>query len=29
MSHGCVNADSENMMWVYEWTEEGIEVDVF
>ena len=28
MSHGCVNVNLENMMWIYEWSEEGIEIEV-
>ena len=28
MSHGCVNANLENMMWIYHWSEVGIPVEV-
>ena len=28
MSHGCVNVSLEDMMWIYEWSDEGIEVMV-
>ncbi len=28
MSHGCVNVPIEDMMWVYEWADEGIDVIV-
>lgn len=28
MSHGCVNVSLEDMKWLYEWAQEGIEVEV-
>jgi lipoprotein-anchoring transpeptidase ErfK/SrfK len=28
MSHGCVNVSLEDMMWIYDWAEEGIDVIV-
>ena len=28
MSHGCVNANLENMMWIYHWAEVGTPVEV-
>lgn len=28
MSHGCVNVNLTNMKWIYEWSDEGIPVEV-